>query len=93
MNQCLRYARKNLLLRFYINRRFLSTNSYPSEPLKDSDISLIRSWLSSFTRDKIPRRICEVSFSRSSGPGGQNVNKCAPVIERCYLACVDSATG
>merc|ERR1712070_1005796 len=27
--------------------------------------------------DTIPRSICDIGFSRSSGPGGQNVNKVA----------------
>lgn len=34
-----------------------------------------RQWLRSFDSKTIPRSVCEVSFSRSSGPGGQNVNK------------------
>lgn len=35
-----------------------------------------REWLKTFSaRTTIPRNICDISFSRSSGPGGQNVNK------------------
>lgn len=34
-----------------------------------------RAWMTTFTPESIPKSICEVSFSRSSGPGGQNVNK------------------
>lgn len=34
-----------------------------------------REWLSRLNAETIPRRLGEVSFSRSSGPGGQNVNK------------------
>ena len=34
-----------------------------------------RAWLEQFNRTGIPRRICDVTFSRSSGPGGQKVNK------------------
>jgi hypothetical protein len=34
-----------------------------------------RQWLAKFNTNSIPRNLCEVSFSRSSGPGGQNVNK------------------
>ncbi|KAM0798742.1 peptidyl-tRNA hydrolase [Usnea florida] len=34
-----------------------------------------RTWLARFNANTIPKNICEVTFSRSSGPGGQNVNK------------------
>ncbi|KAL9126528.1 MAG: hypothetical protein Q9217_004432 [Psora testacea] len=34
-----------------------------------------RTWLSRFNVNSIPKNICEVTFSRASGPGGQNVNK------------------
>ncbi|KGO70406.1 Peptide chain release factor class I/class II [Penicillium italicum] len=41
----------------------------------DQDVQLARDWLKTLNSKTIPRNICEVSFSRSSGPGGQNVNK------------------
>ena len=41
-------------------------------------LSEARSWLSRFTVNSIPPAICSYSFSRSSGPGGQNVNKSDP---------------
>ncbi|KAM3422256.1 hypothetical protein BST61_g2618 [Cercospora zeina] len=41
----------------------------------DADLQAARQWLSKLDADTIPRDICDVSFSRSSGPGGQNVNK------------------
>ncbi|KAI0032539.1 hypothetical protein K488DRAFT_49693 [Vararia minispora EC-137] len=34
-----------------------------------------RDWLELFQRSKILKRHVEITFSRSSGPGGQNVNK------------------
>lgn len=34
-----------------------------------------RKWLASFGPSTIPRHLCEVTYSRASGPGGQNVNK------------------
>jgi protein subunit release factor B len=34
-----------------------------------------RQWLASYNSTTIPRKTCEVKFSRSSGPGGQKVNK------------------
>ncbi|KAF8071561.1 RF-1 domain-containing protein [Lyophyllum atratum] len=39
------------------------------------DTSEARSWISSFKPRPIPRALVEMSFSRSSGPGGQHVNK------------------
>ncbi|CAO3596607.1 unnamed protein product [Absidia cylindrospora] len=32
-------------------------------------------WIARFTKDDIPKQDISVAFSRSSGPGGQNVNK------------------
>ncbi|EIW57497.1 uncharacterized protein TRAVEDRAFT_125523 [Trametes versicolor FP-101664 SS1] len=34
-----------------------------------------RTWIQSFKMKDIPRHAVELTFSRSSGPGGQNVNK------------------
>jgi peptidyl-tRNA hydrolase ICT1 len=36
-----------------------------------------RAWLAQLHAETIPKGIGELSFSRSSGPGGQNVNKYA----------------
>ncbi|KAF9223325.1 hypothetical protein BS17DRAFT_781696 [Gyrodon lividus] len=46
-----------------------------------------RSWLSSFRAvATIPKHLAELSFSRSSGPGGQNVNKLSTkVTARCRV--------
>ncbi|KAJ5326770.1 Peptide chain release factor class I/class II [Penicillium brevicompactum] len=41
----------------------------------DQDVQVARDWLKTLNSKTVPRHICEVSFSRSSGPGGQNVNK------------------
>ncbi|KAI4732266.1 hypothetical protein E4T50_17150 [Aureobasidium sp. EXF-12298] len=41
----------------------------------DDELDAARRWLANFDTETIPRSICDVSFSRSSGPGGQNVNK------------------
>ncbi|KAI5212949.1 hypothetical protein AUEXF2481DRAFT_90446 [Aureobasidium subglaciale EXF-2481] len=41
----------------------------------DDELDAARRWLANFNAETIPRNICDVSFSRSSGPGGQNVNK------------------
>ncbi|KAK1824980.1 hypothetical protein LTR12_000521 [Friedmanniomyces endolithicus] len=43
-------------------------------PADEADLSAARIWLSNLNPNTIPRTICQISFSRSSGPGGQNVN-------------------
>jgi len=57
---------------------FATTRTYAAksaEDLDEEELKAARSWLTTFTPESIPKSICEVSFSRSSGPGGQNVNK------------------
>ncbi|PWY92561.1 hypothetical protein BO70DRAFT_391956 [Aspergillus heteromorphus CBS 117.55] len=39
------------------------------------DLTAARDWVARLNANTIPRDIAEISFSRSSGPGGQNVNK------------------
>ncbi|KAL4873363.1 hypothetical protein BDV12DRAFT_182208 [Aspergillus spectabilis] len=39
------------------------------------DVTAAREWISKFNSTVIPRHVGEISFSRSGGPGGQNVNK------------------
>lgn len=41
----------------------------------EPELAAARQWLSRLDAETIPRNICDISFSRSSGPGGQNVNK------------------
>ncbi|KAF2233716.1 peptidyl-tRNA hydrolase domain protein [Viridothelium virens] len=60
-----------------------STRLFASRPtyggaagdVNEKDLVAARQWLANFDPDTIPREACDVSFSRSSGPGGQNVNK------------------
>lgn len=47
----------------------------PAKSYDDEDHREARTWLAKFNANTIPKNICEVTFSRSSGPGGQNVNK------------------
>ena len=41
----------------------------------DEDHKEARTWLARFNTNTIPKDVCKLTFSRSSGPGGQNVNK------------------
>ncbi|OCL04867.1 hypothetical protein AOQ84DRAFT_300010 [Glonium stellatum] len=57
----------------------LASRSYASHKLSngisEEDLRTARKWLDNLGPGSIPNNICELSFSRSSGPGGQNVNK------------------
>ena len=44
-------------------------------PPDERALRAAREWLTSFKLESIPRNECIVTYSRSSGPGGQNVNK------------------
>lgn len=55
-------------------RRTLASSS--DTGAASDDLRAARSWLQGLHADAIPlKSIGELSFSRSSGPGGQNVNK------------------
>ncbi len=56
-------------------RRLALQASLSDGPIEDEHREA-RTWLASFNINAIPKNACEVTFSRSSGPGGQNVNKC-----------------
>ncbi|KAL1601786.1 hypothetical protein SLS60_006701 [Paraconiothyrium brasiliense] len=53
--------------------RFASGTS--SREGRPEDLQAARKWLAQLHAETIPKSIGELSFSRSSGPGGQNVNK------------------
>lgn len=61
------------------SHRFYANKSKPASPdaasTEGREIAVARQWLDQMTTETIPRSICDVTFSRSSGPGGQNVNK------------------
>ena len=46
----------------------------------EEELQAARTWLDRLHAETIPKSIGELSFSRSSGPGGQNVNKYAYTI-------------
>ncbi|EEA20758.1 hypothetical protein TMatcc_000747 [Talaromyces marneffei ATCC 18224] len=72
-----RLTRRNVQFVLTIKRYFASKNGNTTQPgvWDETELSKARDWLSKFTINSIPRNICAISFSRSSGPGGQNVNK------------------
>ena len=55
--------------------RFFSSSRVSVPGVSEEDEVAARKWLANYNSDTIPQRMCDVSFSRSSGPGGQNVNK------------------
>lgn len=56
----------------------------------EQDVQLARDWLKTLNSKTIPRNICELSFSRSSGPGGQNVNKSVSPLVQQYQYWIDA---
>ncbi|KAJ9297816.1 hypothetical protein DTO271G3_4037 [Paecilomyces variotii] len=67
---CFRYA---FTQRQFASRRAAALQHV--EEVSEEDLRAAREWLAKLNSNTIPRHICEVAFSRSSGPGGQNVNK------------------
>ena len=47
---------------------------------EDEELTAARTWLAKLDAQTIPRHLCDVSFSRSGGPGGQHVNKYGTAI-------------
>ncbi|KAM0717458.1 hypothetical protein Q7P37_007310 [Cladosporium fusiforme] len=75
--------------RFPLDPPFIITPSFPrtyaskrgpSNEYSEEDLAAARKWLANLDADTIPRNLCEITFSRSSGPGGQNVNKYVPKL-------------
>lgn len=55
--------------------RFNSTTPSSSTNFSAKEIETAKKWLENFTHTQIPRRLFNIGYSRSSGPGGQKVNK------------------
>lgn len=72
-----RVTRRFSLFRSVYNTRFYASRaSAGGKEADEDDIKAARQWLSELDADTIRNNAtCDVSFSRSSGPGGQNVNK------------------
>ncbi|KAG2412381.1 hypothetical protein HFD88_009938 [Aspergillus terreus] len=61
------------LTRAFASRRAAAIHS--THEYSDDDFEAARQWLVGFDAHPLPRHIGHISFSRSGGPGGQNVNK------------------
>ncbi|CAG8550233.1 1703_t:CDS:2, partial [Ambispora leptoticha] len=59
----------NLIFKPTTKCRYISSLDTPH------DIERAERWLKKFTKDTIPKESFTISYCRSSGPGGQNVNK------------------
>jgi hypothetical protein len=59
-----------------VRLRWASARSGNGSSVDEEELQKARAWLAALHADAIPlKTIGELSFSRSSGPGGQNVNK------------------
>jgi len=73
----------------FLTRSFASRRAASLEDDQDEDLAAARTWLANLSPQTIPRHLCEISFSRSGGPGGQNVNKyvhsvsCTSMMFKC----------
>ncbi|KAJ7056584.1 RF-1 domain-containing protein [Mycena amicta] len=79
------------LVLFNIGTRQAHTGTIPIPPQLPSLVSVqenasARAWIAQFRAAQIPKTAVSLSFSRSSGPGGQNVNKVnTKVTLRCPI--------
>jgi len=73
-------SRVLVALRFRVFHATAPSLSLPIPPALSSletkaDTASAREWLHAFRNAAVPRNLVDLSFARSSGPGGQNVNK------------------
>ena len=54
--------------------------SQSNQQRNDDELNSARIWLANLGESSLPKTIGDVSYSRSSGPGGQNVNKSVVVL-------------
>ena len=68
--------------RHYASKSFAPTPPAIASLETQSDMNAARQWAEAFRRVSIPRETVELTFSRSSGPGGQvraeNLYLCEP---------------
>jgi peptidyl-tRNA hydrolase ICT1 len=67
-------ARPDGFIKGAVGARRWATDRRGAE-IDEDELKAARSWLAKLDAETIPRSIGEVTFSRSSGPGGQHVNK------------------
>lgn len=61
-------VKRTQIIRYFASRKVSEAD--------EDEIEAARKWLAKLDADTIRQNaICDISFSRSSGPGGQNVNK------------------
>lgn len=78
--------------RFRVARHVRASSTFPLPPnfaelTSVSDTRQAREWIASFKGSEIPKEFVDWSFARSSGPGGQNVNKVnTKATARCSIA-------
>jgi len=70
-------ARVPALARPLLHVRYAASARAACVEASSNELQAARKWLAQLHADTIPRSIGELTFSRSSGPGGQNVNKYA----------------
>jgi peptidyl-tRNA hydrolase ICT1 len=71
----LTWSRRSLRATVTLWRSYASQNEHP-----EFDYAATREWYKSFNSLESLRDVGEVTFARSSGPGGQNVNKYALLV-------------
>ncbi|KAI8335917.1 immature colon carcinoma transcript 1 protein precursor [Chlamydoabsidia padenii] len=54
---------------------------YYSSNIKPFTYNEAEQWISQFNKDTLPKEHISLAFSRSSGPGGQNVNKVSTKVD------------
>lgn len=58
----------------------------------EAELKAARQWLKDLNPETIPQKLCEMSFSRSSGPGGQHVNRYGNISSRVTRPSLTSDT-
>ncbi|KAK6868887.1 hypothetical protein K6H11_003990 [Candida tropicalis] len=66
--------RVGLTSRCFIRLPYFRYNS-TAQQFSEKEIESAKKWVDTFTHTEIPTHVFDISFSRSSGPGGQKVNK------------------